>query len=757
MPKKKSKKSSNRPLLKLVLWVLLGLVAAFVVLLLLVRGGAFGKLPSKEELAAVRNEEATLVLANDGSIIGKIFAEDRTNIPYSDLPKHLIDALVATEDQRFFDHKGVDGRSYLRVFFRSLLGGDRSGGGGSTISQQIIKNLYGRERHGILTVPVNKMKEAIVATRLEEVYTKEDVLMLYFNSVPFGENVYGVEAAARRFFSKPAKQLRAEEAAVLVGMLKANTTYNPRLNPKNARGRRDQVLELMSTRGYIAKELKDSLRALPLTVRYAGNDALDDFGYFTHRVKEEATKRLEEVSKATGKTYDLEKDGLRIKTTLDPALQRLALLAIEEHLSAMQPKLDRELRGRKARTAWEKRMSKKSNTAWKRDDKKLRDVFAWEDTPADTMSYRDSLWHYERMLNGAVLMMEPGSGSVRAWVGGNDHRYLPYDQVLAKRPIASAIKPVIYAAALEKGLQPCDYFNNEPRVYTEYDDWEPHNFDHDTTGGRVAMWHALARSMNLATVDLYFRTGADTVGNTFESAWPAIARQRQTRDLTRRARHLVAGDRAGVCGVRYARYHGAAAHDRADHRCARRGAVQGPEEQKQQSRAGRYRRDHHCHVAARGGPRHRYRAALALRCFHATGGQDRHFAGLRRCMVHRVHSWTCHGYMGGCARSQDPLQQRPRQRIAIGVAHSRQCVRGDRAHTRSAQALRPILRLDRGVRYRSRLRSHARSRSTGRVDRKCLQEEDRRLHVTSRGLDEAGEEEPLRAVVQEEVSLAMSR
>ncbi|MBK9194822.1 MAG: transglycosylase domain-containing protein [Flavobacteriales bacterium] len=517
MPKKKSKKSSNRPLLKLVLWVLLGLVAAFVVLLLLVRGGAFGKLPSKEELAAVRNEEATLVLANDGSIIGKIFAEDRTNIPYSDLPKHLIDALVATEDQRFFDHKGVDGRSYLRVFFRSLLGGDRSGGGGSTISQQIIKNLYGRERHGILTVPVNKMKEAIVATRLEEVYTKEDVLMLYFNSVPFGENVYGVEAAARRFFSKPAKQLRAEEAAVLVGMLKANTTYNPRLNPKNARGRRDQVLELMSTRGYIAKELKDSLRALPLTVRYAGNDALDDFGYFTHRVKEEATKRLEEVSKATGKTYDLEKDGLRIKTTLDPALHRLALLAIEEHLSAMQPKLDRELRGRKARTAWEKRMSKKSNTAWKRDDKKLRDVFAWEDTPADTMSYRDSLWHYERMLNGAVLMMEPGSGSVRAWVGGNDHRYLPYDQVLAKRPIASAIKPVIYAAALEKGLQPCDYFNNEPRVYTEYDDWEPHNFDHDTTGGRVAMWHALARSMNLPTVDLYFRTGADTVGNTLKA------------------------------------------------------------------------------------------------------------------------------------------------------------------------------------------------------------------------------------------------
>ncbi|MEO8066756.1 MAG: transglycosylase domain-containing protein [Flavobacteriales bacterium] len=520
MAKKKAKKSGRsgkRIWLKLLIWCLLGLVLVFGVLLLLVRGGAFGKLPSKEELAAIRNEEATLVLANDGSIIGKIFAEDRTNIPYTDLPQHLIEALVATEDQRFFDHKGVDGRSYVRVFFRTLLGRDRGGGGGSTISQQIIKNLYGREQHGLLTVPVNKMKEAIVATRLEEVYTKEDVLLLYFNSVPFGENMYGIESAARRFFSKPAKQLRAEEAAVLVGMLKANTTYNPRLNPEHARGRRDQVLALMSARGYLDAQARDSLIALPLELRYAGNDALDDFGYFAQRVKEEARRRLEEVSKETGAEFDLEKDGLRIHTTLDPALQRLALLAAAEHLSAMQPKLDRELRGRKARAAWEKQMAKKGSPAWKRDEKKVRDVFTWEDEPADTLSYRDSLWHYEGMLNGAVFMLEPGTGKVRAWVGGNDHRYLPYDQVLAKRPIASAIKPVIYAAALEKGFEPCDYFDNEPRVYPDFDNWAPANFDHDTTGGRVAMWYALTKSMNLPTVDLYFRTGADTIGSTLKA------------------------------------------------------------------------------------------------------------------------------------------------------------------------------------------------------------------------------------------------
>lgn len=519
MAKRKSRKgkSGKGGWIKWLLILLLCVVMAFVVLLLMVRGGAFGKLPTKEELAAIRNEEATLVLAMDGSIIGKIFAEDRTNIPYTDLPQHLIDALVATEDQRFFDHKGVDGRSYVRVFFRTLLGGDESGGGGSTISQQIIKNLYGRQRHGMLTVPVNKMKEAIVATRLEEVYTKEDVLLLYLNSVPFGENVLGVESAARRFFSKPAKQLRTEEAAVLVGMLKANTTYNPRNNPDKARGRRDQVLELMARRGYLTASVKDSLRALPLALRYAGNDALDDFGYFAHRVKSEAEKHLAEAAKKTGTAYDLEKDGLRIHTTLDPALQRLALLAAQEQLSAMQPKLDRELKGRNARKAWEKRMQKKGGRAWKDDERKVRHVFTWEDTPADTLSYRDSLWHYERLLNAAVLMMEPSTGNVRAWVGGNDHRFLPYDQVTGKRPIASAIKPVIYAAALERGLQPCDYFNNEVRTYTEYDDWTPRNFDRDTTGGRVAMWQALAKSMNIPTVDLYFRTGQDTIGSTLKA------------------------------------------------------------------------------------------------------------------------------------------------------------------------------------------------------------------------------------------------
>ncbi|MBL7981621.1 MAG: transglycosylase domain-containing protein [Flavobacteriales bacterium] len=519
MAKKSAKKKSGKrvPWLKVLLIGAALALLAFFTLMQTVRMGVFGELPSEEELSNIRHEEATLVLASDGTIIGKLFAEDRTNVHYEDLPKHLIEALVSTEDARFFTHQGVDGRSYIRVFFRTLLGRDRSGGGGSTISQQIIKNLYGRERHGLLTVPVTKMKEALVAQRLERLLTKNDVLVLYFNSVPFGENTFGIESAAQRFFNKPTKRLNVQEAAVLVGMLKANTTYNPRLHPDASKGRRDQVLELMHDRGHLSRAATDSLRALPIALRYTGGDALDLYGYFNQQVDQEAQRILKELGKKKGTTYDLRKDGLRIHTTLDTELQHAAHDAVHEHLATMQPKLDRELRNAGARKAWEKRKAKRGGKRWKNEEKLVREVYDHEGRRLDTLTYRDSLWHYHRLLNGAVLMMEPASGAVRAWVGGNDHRFLPYDLVQARRQVASTIKPVVYAAALERGLHPCTYLDNEKKSYSEFDGWTPDNFDKDTVGGEVAMWYALAKSMNRPTVDLYFRTGTDTLGQVMKA------------------------------------------------------------------------------------------------------------------------------------------------------------------------------------------------------------------------------------------------
>lgn len=533
-PKKKSKKKGTAVQVnwvKLLLILLAVLLIGFFVFMQSVRSGMFGELPSEDDFKKIRHEQATLILGYDGSTIGKIFAEDRTNVKFEDLPQHLINALVATEDARFFSHEGVDGRSYVRVFFRTLLGRDRSGGGGSTISQQIIKNLYGRGKHGILTTPVNKMKEALVAQRLEHMLTKNEVLELYFNSVPFGENVYGVEAASHRYFSKATNRLNVQESAVLVGMLKANTTYNPRLNPKNSKSRRDQVLGLMQGRKYLTSTEADSLKNLPIVLRYSGVDAFDRYGYFNAKVQQEANVFLKEIEEKTGTKYDLKKDGLRITTTLDPALQLSAYRAVHEHLATMQPKLDRELRGAKARKTWEQKRDKKPSAKWKANAQLITEIYEHDQRVVDTLSYRDSLWHYRTLLNGAVLMMDPGNGAVRAWVGGNDHRYLPYDLVQARHPIASTIKPVIYAAALEGGMLPCTYLDNEKKTYADFDDWAPDNFDKDTVGGEVALWYALTKSMNRPTVDLYFKTGVDTVRQTMkalgipngEAAKPAVA------------------------------------------------------------------------------------------------------------------------------------------------------------------------------------------------------------------------------------------
>src|SRR5690606_31415914 len=236
-------------------------------------------------------------------------------------------------------HKGIDSRSLVRVFFKTLLLQNKRAGGGSTISQQLAKNLYGRKSYGPLTVIVNKVKEAVLAARLEKIYTKQEILQLYLNTVPFGENVYGIEAAAGRYFNKSATQLKVEESAVLVGMLKANTFYNPRLNPENALLRRNVVLAQMEKYGYLSPAEADSLQALSLRLDYANIEAEGQANYFLTQVKSEAKQILKEEEAATDKRYDIEKDGLIITTTLNYRMQLHAIESFRLHLKNMQPKL----------------------------------------------------------------------------------------------------------------------------------------------------------------------------------------------------------------------------------------------------------------------------------------------------------------------------------------------------------------------------------------------------------------------------------
>ncbi|MAZ93607.1 MAG: hypothetical protein CMF58_04250 [Lentimicrobiaceae bacterium] len=472
--------------------------------------GVFGTLPSTEELSTIDNEEASLVLASDGTIIGKYFAENRTNVSWDDIPEQLINALVATEDKRFYLHEGYDGISYLRVFLKTILLGDKNSGGGSTLTQQLIKNLYGRNNHSYLSMPVNKIKEAIIASRMEGVLTKQQILLLYLNSVPFGENVYGVEAASLRFYGKHCKQLSTQEAAVLVGLLKANTYYNPRLYPKNALKRRNQVLVLMHKEGYLRESELTRLKNMPLNISYFNYQKDPPAGYFVYQLKNRVKKILDGLFLESYSEYDIEKDGLKIYTTLDMKLQKSAQKATKKQLSKMQIKLDNELRNSPLKKAYYKEEASKNTLS---NEKIGRDVFSWSNKPQN-ITITDSLWHYYSMLNAAVLATEPESGKVLAWVGGNNYRYLPLDLVLTKRQIASTIKPLIYAAALNHNMTPCDYLGNELVEYKEYGGWTPQNYDNSSSNDTlISLWYSLANSLNLPTMDLYFKTGYEEISD----------------------------------------------------------------------------------------------------------------------------------------------------------------------------------------------------------------------------------------------------
>ena len=507
------KKVLLKRILKYVLVFMSSILLLCVLLFFLVYSGVFGRLPGKKELKAINNEEASLVISSDSVIIGRFFAENRTNISNNEIPDHLKNALIATEDKRFFTHSGYDLQSYFRVFFKSILWGESTGGGGSTLTQQLVKNLYGRPRYGILTMPVNKIKEILIAARIEEVYNKDEVLLLYLNSVPFGEDVFGVEAASHRYFNKSASKLRIEESAVLVGLLKANTYFNPRLNPQNSLERRNMVLSLMEKQKYLTKAELNRLRKLPLRLNYENMSAEAPAGYFVYQVKKKTEKILEDIQRKGGGEFDLKKDGLKIYTTLNMHIQQITIEGIHKHLYGMQKLLDKELQNRNIKKQWYRKQLKLYGEDTSVE--KNIEVFDWKGIVTREMNRRDSLWYYYKMLNASVLITNPKSGAVITWIGGNDFKRLPFDMVMSHRQIASTFKPFLYATALENDFTPSTYLKNIQKVYPEYDNWEPQNFDHKfTKDSTVALWYALANSMNLPTLDLYFQTGAEKLINT---------------------------------------------------------------------------------------------------------------------------------------------------------------------------------------------------------------------------------------------------
>ncbi|MFT7588809.1 MAG: penicillin-binding protein 1A, partial [Limisphaerales bacterium] len=507
-------------------FALLGIVMLFL-FISAVWIGAFGALPGKKALERIHHDNASLVYASDGSLIGKYYLENRHSIPVSSLPTHLLDALIAIEDVRFFEHSGVDYRSLGRVLVYTILLNKTEYGGGSTLSQQLAKNLYKRKAYGKLTIPVAKAKEIMIASRLEKVYDKKELLELYLNTVPFGENVYGIEAAALRFYSKKASDLSLEEGAVLIGLLKANTTYNPRLHPETSTKRRNVVLTQMYKYGYLDSLTYQKSLAEKIKLNYTELGRHNGTApYFRDQVLRECKSILADLEILDGQSYNPYADGLKIYTTLDPKLQQYAEYAVREHMAKLQKQFQRD-RGSKLSTG-ELSRAVKSTERYKRlvavgvDEKQINAVFStsrkmelftWEGSKVMDLSPLDSVKYVTALMQIGFLAADPLSGHVLSWVGGIDHRKFGYDHVRARRQAGSTFKPVVFAAALESGQTPCDFISASRESYPDYNDWSPRN-----AGGKYegywSMSGALASSVNTVAVKVFMETGTNEVLNT---------------------------------------------------------------------------------------------------------------------------------------------------------------------------------------------------------------------------------------------------
>lgn len=498
-----------------------------IIFLLAIRFGSFGALPTTEELKNIDNYTASELYDADDQLIGKYYIENRTNASRDELPPYLVDALIATEDARFFDHKGVDMRAMFRVFFKTILGNDRSAGGGSTLSQQLAKNLFPRQRYRFGTIPINKVREMFIARRLESVYSKEALINLYLNTVPFGSNTFGVAVASKRYFNTPVKDLTIEQAAVLIGMLKANTAYHPIRNPERSLGRRNVVLAQMAKYKYLPAAHLDSLKGIPLQtdpIAYSNNEGIAT--YFREHARHELDEILKNIEAEDGQTYNLYTDGLRVYTTIEADMQRYAEESVQQHLTKLQDQFDTHWKGRKP---WgdDKLIDKevkKSRRYQKYVEQGLSEevidslfqvpvemtVFAWKGDQTRTMSPLDSVRYYFCMLNAGFMAMNPQTGAILAWVGGSNHKYFKYDHVKSRRQVGSTFKPVVYAEALRQGVQPCDYIHNRLVTYTEYDDWKPENSNREYNG-LYSMEGGLTNSVNTVAVSLIMQTQAESV------------------------------------------------------------------------------------------------------------------------------------------------------------------------------------------------------------------------------------------------------
>lgn len=489
-----------------------------------------GPLPSQQELLGIKNYKASTIYAADGTELGKYFLENRTEVAYQDLSPQLVQALVATEDSRFYEHSGVDFQSLGRVAVKSILMGNASSGGGSTISQQLAKNLFPRESYAMLSLPINKFREMIIAQRLEEVYDKEKILELYLNTIPFGENIFGIGAATQRFFQTTPAEIELQKAAVLVGMLKATTSYNPRRNEDRSLNRRNVVLQQMMNYGFLSQTEFDSLSALPIGLNYRNQTKETGLApYFRQQASIEIKQWLADHPGPDGKAYNLFTDGLKIYTTLDPTMQKYAEKAVATQMKQLQTAFDKHWKDRSLlsdddglllKGIRESERYRLLRAAGKSDEEAMQQfdvvrpmtIWTWEGEKEVEISPRDSVRHSLSFLQAGFLAMEPKTGYIRAWVGGINHRKFKYDHVTSRRQVGSTFKPIVYAAAIAEGIDPCEYFPNEKVVYQDYENWAPGNSD-GKYEGYYSLTGGLTHSVNTVSAAVMMKVGVGKAWN----------------------------------------------------------------------------------------------------------------------------------------------------------------------------------------------------------------------------------------------------
>lgn len=505
-------------------------VIGFIIFIWLISIGTFGPVPDHEELQSIQQQEASRIISADSVQIGTYHYQNRTMVSLDEINSSMTDALLAVEDIRFHQHNGIDYRALGRVFIWSIILRQDSGGG-STITQQLAKNLYPRVNGSGLSIATDKIREMIIARRLESIYSKDEILELYLNTVSFGEDTYGIEMASYRFFNKSPSRLTTTESATLAGVLKATSYFNPNRNPDRSLGRRNLVLRQMEKYEMISSSESAKLRNEPLQLDYTRDRySAGSAPYFKEHLQNKLQAILRTRPALDGETYNLFTDGLNIHTTLHSKVQAAAENAIHSHLEKLQLILDNELQAHPVfgmddpdiLQVWRRSEDYKELAAEGFSDEEIEEVlhtptntriFTWEGYTEKNISPYEEIQHYLSFLNAGFIALNPNNGHVLAWVGGINYGHFQYDQVTASRQPGSAFKPVLYASALESGRTPCDYQRNLYATYTDYDDWTPENID-DEYGGRYSLQAALASSINTIAVHVARETGQSNIQNT---------------------------------------------------------------------------------------------------------------------------------------------------------------------------------------------------------------------------------------------------